>query len=81
MVFVPEKVLFGGLVSGVSRCPKARYGRVCGQDFSNNLFNLMDPIRTVAVCKIEGIILDFGDLYTRFRYRKKSPHRTPAKLF
>ena len=31
MVSVPEKLLFGGFVSGVSMCPKARYGRVCGQ--------------------------------------------------
>ena len=31
MVSVPRKVLFDGLVSGVSTCPNARYGRVCGQ--------------------------------------------------
>ena len=31
VVFIPEELLFGALCRTVSGCPKARYGRVCGQ--------------------------------------------------
>ena len=63
VVFIPGKLLFGALCRTVSGCPKARYGRVCGQSSSNYLFNLLNPIRSIAVCIIEGIVFDFGNLY------------------
>ena len=59
VVSVPKNLLFSALACTVSKCSGQHYGRVCGQSSSNYLFNLLNPIRSVSVCIIEGIVFDF----------------------